>query len=123
MKLIDQNGQNFEYVLEYSSNDPDFSAKETFNATEKEFKIPNAGYYRLWSYKIYGKNRVGPGPNCSGAANSGQDGKLCRLLGSGRECHHKIVLFSIISEFVISSVVVLENVCSLFWVSNVDRCI
>jgi hypothetical protein len=71
---MDQNGENFKYVLEYSSTEPTFSATKTFEPYELEFNVPDAGYYRPWTFKIQGKNKIGGGPFCDGKSYSGQNG-------------------------------------------------
>lgn len=75
MDRIDHNGGDFHYVLEYYSSINVNPTPKRFERYQHEFKIPNAGYYHLWSYKIQGKNIVGGGPFCEGNAYSGQNGR------------------------------------------------
>ena len=78
MDLIDQNGPNFTYRLQYrKKGDPLWKAK-TFNGVELEFKVPEAGVDKEWEFKMQAENGNGlrRGPSCMLEARSGQDGKF-----------------------------------------------
>ena len=76
MEFIDRNGPNFHYLLQYKKRGWSTWKNKTFNAATHQFQIPNAGYYELWDFRIWGVNDAGPGSMCSGEANSGQDGRF-----------------------------------------------
>ena len=60
MEFIDQNGPNFHYLLQYKKRGWSTWKNKTFNAATHQFQIPNAGYYELWDFRIWGVNDAGP---------------------------------------------------------------
>ena len=77
MEFMDRNGPNFHYQLQYKKRGRRTWQNKTLNAATQQFEIPNAGYYcELWDFRIWGVNDAGQGIVCSGANNSGQDGRF-----------------------------------------------
>lgn len=76
MELIDQNGADFKYHLQYRKLGENDWKIHSAGSVSTEFHISKAGYYQLWEFQIQGVNKVGGGPFCEGKAFSGQKAPL-----------------------------------------------